>query len=44
MFRYIILNFLPEKPGVRAAIFLEVSSLSKSVFNGFRCTLKIDAL
>ena len=37
-------NNEPEKPGVRAAIFLASSSLSMSVFILFRCTLNIDAL
>lgn len=34
---------LPVKPGVRAAIFLDKSFLSKSVLRGARCTLKMEA-
>ena len=39
-----LISCLPEKPGVKAAIFLANSSLFTSVFSGARCTLKIDAL
>jgi len=35
---------VPVNPGVSAAIFLAKSILSKLVFNGCRCTLKMDAL
>lgn len=37
---------MPEKPGVRAAIFLARFSLFKSAtsFSGLRCTLNIEAL
>lgn len=36
--------FAPVNPGVREAIFLASWALSRSVFNGSKCTLKIDAL
>ena len=39
-----IKSHTPVNPGVSAAIFLAKSVLSKSVFRGCRCTLKMDAL
>lgn len=39
-----IKSHIPVNPGVSAAIFLAKSVLSKSVFSGCKCTLKMDAL
>ena len=44
VFRTVNILYIPEKPGVIAAIFLANSCLSTSVFNFSKCTLKIDAL
>lgn len=35
--------YIPVKPGVKEAIFLANWSLSKVVFKGAKCTLKMDA-